>query len=341
MKFSVGYQLADRDEESFVDVVRDMLPHVAEVYFPWADMPSGRAAMASRRGYTDWTARERQEEDLVALRQMGVGLNLLFNANCYGGQAVSEFLRNKVASVLEHLGERVGGPLSVTTTSPAIAYTIKEHFPEVEVRASVNMRIGTVAGMIHLADVFDGYYVERDYNRDLPHIGRLKAWADGAGKRLFFLANSGCLAFCSNQTFHDNLVAHEQEVDETRNVPGWTPHACWRLLKDRANWPLLLQATWIRPEDLHRYAGLFDTVKLATRMHARPRMVIEAYAAGRYAGNLLDLFEPGFGPALAPYVIDNSRFPADWFDRSAACGRTCERCTYCAEVLEKVLVRAE
>ena len=153
------------------------------------------------------------------------------------------------------------------------------------------------------------------------------------------LANSGCLAFCGGQTFHDNLVAHEAEVDETRNIDGFSPMVCRRLLADRANWPLILQATWIRPEDVHRYEGLVPVMKLATRMHSNPRVVLGAYARGRYRGNLLDLMEPGYGPLLAPFVVDAAALPDDWFDRTSTCGRICEACSYCRDVLERTLVR--
>ena len=105
------------------------------------------------------------------------------------------------------------------------------------------------------------------------------------------------------------MVAHEQEIDEVRNIPGWTPHVCWHNFKDPARWPAVLQGSWIRPEDLHHYKELFPVVKLATRMHSRPRAVVEAYIEEKYYGNLLDLFEPGFSPAFAPYVLDNPEFP--------------------------------
>jgi collagenase-like PrtC family protease len=272
---------------------------------------------------------------------MGLKLDLLFNANCYGRHAVSQYLENQVVSVMHHLEDVAGGADAVTTTSPAVASTLKRNFPRVEVRASVNMRIGTVQAMRYLADLFDGFYVQRECNRDLARLGELKASADGEGKRLYLLANSGCLAFCPAQTFHDNLVAHESDVDETVNIPGFHPHLCWNLYADRANWPAILQACWIRPEDLHHYERLFDLVKLATRMHARPRSVLDAYGRRRWRGNLLELFEPGFAPAFAGWLLDNDRFPPDWFARTSACDRRCERCGYCAEVLDQVLVRAD
>ena len=68
MKFAVGYQLPGEDDEPMVEIIADYAEHIAEVYFPWADMPSGRAPLASRRGYTDWTAQRELERDLVRLR---------------------------------------------------------------------------------------------------------------------------------------------------------------------------------------------------------------------------------------------------------------------------------
>jgi len=339
IKFAVGYQLADPDEESFPDIVRDYRAAIDEVYFPWSDLPSGRAALTQRRGYTDWSGQQRMEADLREFRKLGLRLDLLFNASCYGGRAVSQHLERQVCSLLEHMGDIVNGVDIVTTTSPAVAHVVKKHFPDIETRASVNMQIGTVNAMEYAAHLFDSFYVRREFNRDLEHLARLKDWADGAGRKLHLLANSGCLDHCPGQIFHDNLVAHEREIDETVNIAGWTPHLCWNYLRTPEHRHVLLQASWIRPEDLHHYAGLCRTVKLATRMHDKPRLVIHAYASRKYAGNLLNLFEPGFGPALAPAILDNQRFPADWFERTAACGHQCHKCDYCKKTLRDITVK--
>jgi len=341
MKFAVGYQLPEEGHESFIDVVRDYVDHVGEVYFAWVGQASGRAAVGVQRGYVDWTAQQRLEDDLRALRQMGLKLDVLFNANCYGGLAVSRHLAGQVASVIEHLGETVGGVEAVTTTSLTVASTVKIHFPDVEVRASVNMRIGTIEAMRYVSDLFDAFYIQRDVQRNLGYLRDVRAWCRANGKGLLMLANSGCLRFCPGQTFHDNMVAHDAEIDETVNIEGWTPHVCWNVYQDRARWPAILQATWVRPEDLHHYEGLVDVVKLATRMHSHPRMVLHAYANRRHEGNLLDLLEPGFGPIFAPYVIDNRRFPADFFEHISTCDGRCDRCQYCRRVFEQVLVKAE
>lgn len=336
MKFAIGYQ--HREEgEPFSAIVADYRDRIGEVYFPWVGQPSGCPLLGYGAEKTPEDVRLTLESELQAFRAMGVKLDLLLNANCYGARAVSVDLADEVVSVIEYLGELGCAPDIVTTTSLMIARTIKRHFPEIEVRASVNMRIGTTQAMGYVADLFDSFYLQRDLQRDLGHVRKVRAWCDRHGKKLCLLANSGCLRFCPGQTFHDNLIAHSAEAEERENLPDWNPHVCWNLYRDPVNFVEILRSTWIRPEDLHLYEGLIDTAKLATRQHAHPRMVVGAYAEGRFRGNLLDLLEPGFAPAFAPHVIDNAAFPADWAERTSRCSGDCAACSYCREVLAQVL----
>ena len=92
---------------------------------------------------------------------------------------------------------------------------------------------------------------------------------------------------------------------------------------------------------LSNYKDKVDSIKVATRMHALPAMVIDAYARGSYHGNLADLFEPGHGPLFAPYVIDNDKFPPDWFTKTTKCNKYCHECNYCNEICEKDFVNSE
>jgi hypothetical protein len=340
MKLAVGYQLPEEEEESIVEIVKDFREHIEEVYFPWLNMPSGRSPMTEREGFVDWQGQEKLERDLATIRSMGIKLDLLLNANCYGGESLSEHLANFVCSIIVHLKDTVGLDI-VTTTSLMIAKVVKEEFPEIEVRASVNMRIGTVKAMEYISELFDSFYIQREYNRDIQRIEEMKEWANERGKKLYFLVNSGCLNFCSGQTFHDNLVAHETEIVKMKNIKNWDPSICWNYYKKRENWVKFLQNSWIRPEDLHNYDKYFSMAKLATRTHSNPRKVIGAYSTRRFKGNLIDLLEPGHNPLFFPYVIDNSRFPKDWFQTVTNCDKRCHKCNYCSAVLKEVLVKVE
>jgi hypothetical protein len=336
VKLAVGYQQTE-DGSSFSSIVADYLPSIGEVYFAWVGAPSGRPVLSDPKGEHDWSSQDILEEALREFRRLGVKLDLLFNANCYGERAVSCSLENEVVSVIDHLGNMGCLPDIVTTTSLMIARTVRKHFPGMEIRASVNMRLGTIQAMGYVTELFDSFYLQRDLQRNLGYVEKIHKWCSENGKKLCILANSGCLRFCPGQVFHDNLIAHSREAEVMENVNDWNPHVCWNQYQKPENFIEILKSTWIRPEDLHRYDGLVDTVKLATRQHSHPRMVIGAYAARRFHGNLLDLLEPGFSPAFFPKFIDNNAFPDDWAKQTCGCTGDCGGCSYCDRVLKQVL----
>lgn len=338
MKFNIGYSISDDNSYNFLDIVKRYKDSIYEVYFPWLDNATGRASLVNYDGYIDWNAQQSLVSDLKEIKSMGIKLDLLYNGTCMGDDALSIPMQNTLLSIIDYLSFCECSVDIITTASPVVAQIIKKHRPNIEVRASVNIRIGTVKGMQYVAHLFDSFYIQRDYNRDFERIKELKVWADENGKKLYMLANSGCMAFCSCQTFHDNTVAHSNGIASKRNIESVYPHICWSHLKVRENWVNLLQNTWVRPEDIHNYEPYFEAVKLATRMHTLPALVIDSYVRGKYSGNLLDLFEPGFGPALAPFVVDNTKFPENWFNTTVNCNKKCYKCNYCNEVLEKVLV---
>ena len=339
MKYLVGYQPPKESGFSFTQVIEPYLTHIDEVFFSWVNSPSGRGTVGYDDGYIDWTVGEHMERELSAIRRKGVRLDLLLNANCYGAESLSQRLSNRILSMIDHLCSRVGGVDVVTTASPFIADCIKKHFPDIRVRASVNMSIGTVKAIDYLGELFDSYYLEREYNRDMERVRLLSEACRERGKELFMLANSGCLNFCTGHIFHDNLVAHENDITAMLNVPDFEPLTCKKYLSRPENRHAFLQGSWVRPEDIHNYEGLVSGVKLATRTHAHPGLVISAYAREKFSGNLLDLCEPGYGAIYAPYVIDNTLMPKDFFERTVGCDKQCHKCDYCRNALDKALVK--
>ncbi len=339
MKFAIGYQLPS-EVDSIGEVVADYRDNVSEVYFPLPNEPSGRAPLGNGDGWSADEAWDNMREELAYISNFGVDLVLLFNSACYGAEAMSYELEKRIVEGLKKVESVV--PLNaVTTTSIFVARVIKEARPELPVRASVNMRIGSVTAMDQLSDCFDGYYMQREYNRSIDKIKIFREWCDIHGKSLHMLANSGCLHDCAFQSFHDNLVAHEAEA---RSVPGRGvkyPAPCWEFLDNDERWVRLLQNTWVRPEDIHHYEKWFDTIKLATRIHSRPRQILAAYANGKYPGNILDLLEPGHTLLLRGLILDNSRFPADWHEHVTTCGHNCDSCGYCKSVFDAIKVKTQ
>ena len=299
MKFMVGLQ---NHNDNFLHSMIENKEHIYEVYFSWGDFPNGRNNQIHSEDYTPWEMQQWQIDALRQLSDAGIPLNILFNANCYGRDSQSRAFFQKIGSTVDYI-QNSFGLQSVTTTSPLIAKFFKNNFEEIEVRASVNMEIGTVQGMEYIAPYFDSYYMKREYNRDFGKIEALKGWCDANGKRLFMLANSGCLNFCSAHNFHDNLVAHESEISKMDNAYNFGG-ICHEFLKNPDNYPKLIEYTnFVRPEDMHKYDDYFVAAKLATRVHKNPTMVLQSYIRGKYSGDILRLLEPSH--SIYPYVIEN------------------------------------
>ena len=299
MKYMVGLNNQNTD---FIEDIISRKEHISEVYFSWGDIPNGRNQQIQSEEYTAYELQRRQDKDLRRLGENGIALNLLFNANCYGKDSLSRAFFNKTGNTIDYI-KREYGLNSVTTTSPLIAKFIKNNFEDTEVRASVNMEIGTVPAMEYVSEYFDSYYMKRECNRDFEKIAELKKWCDENGKKLYMLANSGCLNFCSAHIFHDNLVSHESEIAAMDNAYSFGG-ICREFLKDVKNYSKLVEYTnFVRPEDICKYEGFFDAVKLATRVHNNPRIVLESYVNQRYSGDILRLLEPAH--SIYPYILEN------------------------------------
>ena len=328
MKFAVGYQLYK--DGSFVDAILRHKDRISEVYFSMYNSPSGRGNSWSG-SVNSFDAKNAQEKELSLLKENGIKTNLLLNATCYGKDALSRSFFNETGDMIEYCMDNFG-VVSVTTTSPVIAKFVKQNFEDISTRASVNMEIGTVEGMEYVKKYFDSFYMKREYNRDFEHIRMLKKWCDNNGKKLHLLANSGCLNNCSCHFFHDNIVAHENEISCMDNAFVFSG-ICKEFLSDEDNIKKLPDVTnFVRPEDIHLYEEYFEAAKLATRVSKTPLRVLESYMNEKYIGNILDILEPSHN--IYPYVLENGqelklvKLSEDVavFDDNSSCSGNCSSC---------------
>ncbi len=332
MKIFAGYQL--RESPAFLNTILQHANQIDEVYFSWGSQASGRSAVGAQKNMHSWEAEEHQRAELKQIADAGIGLNLLLNANCYGGRSLSRELYQKTGDLVDYLQQNMN-LVSVTTTSPVMGKFLKQNFEGIEVKASVNMEIGTTEGMAYVADCFDAFYLRRELSRQIEKIKPLRRWCDDHGKKLHMLVNSGCLNNCSARQFHDNLVAHEQEIALMDNAFAF--HGlCRDFMANPENRARILQySNWIRPEDLHLYEELIDGVKLATRVSPHPTEILLAYLNGRYSGNILDLTEPSFSSLFYPEVLNAHTFGEEFPQVRYNCSGNCAKCGYCRELYQK------
>lgn len=329
MKFSIGYQRI-RYGESFPDLIRDYCSSVGEVYFSYPGIASGRPESGSLPDQIEQTERE-----LAAIRHMGISLDLLINGNCYGRYAISEKFEREILTTIDRLGKNDLMPEVITTTTPFAAAAVKKYFPDIQVRASVNMRIDSVTAIEYLAPRFDSFYIRCDLQRDLETVQLFSTRCKEYGKKLGMLVNSGCLRNCPYQTFHDNLVSHDDEIREIRNVRDFNPCLCLERSQDKDHAADFLRASWIRPEDVKKYAPYVDFMKLATRNSTSVRTILDAYCSGSFDGNMFDLTEPCFTGVYAPKILDNKLLDGE--ELPGLCASNCTRCGRCGNILRKAL----
>ena len=341
-RFSVGYQYPDGDVlERFPEILSDYRFHVEELYFAPGNVPSGRSPAADSSGLEEDEAFSILKEDLAEISGMGIRLNMLFNGNCLGGLCVSRELEKLLSSTVEQFLGIV--PLhGVTTSSPFIAKYLKKEFPFLEIRSSVNMKIGTVEALDYAKEYFDSFCLQRDHNYRLDSLRTMAQWAEKNGKKVTLLANSGCLKNCFAQTFHDNLVSHLAEVQIHECRPDPKIIFCRDFYAKKENRrEYLAHSTLIRPEDLFHYEEITPHIKLATRTHFNVRMVLDAYTRGRFRGNFFDLSEPCHGIFFRGKVLDNSRIGKEYFARKSTCSGNCRECRFCFDILKNALIDCE
>ena len=324
MKFQVGYQ----NNRKFLEYLLQHKDMVSELYFPHGGFTTGRGITADTEQLT---------EDLKCFKQAGFKFCLLLNGNCYGGEALSVKFFDKLGNAIMEVMSSFGLS-SVTTASPVIAAFLKKNFPALHIRASVNMEIGTPEGVEYLAEDFDSFYLKREYNYDPERIIRMRDICHTCGKKLYILANSGCLNFCSARTFHDNLVAHQHEINpEELKIPFHG--VCTRYLQSGCRREkLLAKSNFIRPEDVCCYEELCDGMKLATRTNFNPLQIVHAYFNGKFSGNLLDLTEPAHSALFPGQIIANRKIPEDYAAHRFSCDKICEKCDFCKNVQSNATV---
>ena len=325
-KLAVGWF----ENESFQEVCGRNLPRIKEVFFAWPGVLSCRPAPE----YTP-ELRARQIDDLKWARENGVELDTLFNCNCYGDIAISPELADFVERTLREMDAEGLMPETVTTTSPFIATVLRRRFPGVKIRLSVNQRVHGSVGFEPILPLFDSFYASRERHRERGWLKEMSEWARAHGKTIGIQANSGCLRQCPYQTFHDNLHGHDRRAQSRVGEKfGFSVFVCKENYA-HGRYEDFLRSTWLRPEDLPLYEPMVDVVKLATRRHAFPGMIVDAYAKRSYSGNLADLMDARHA---MPASFENSRFATPLWSEVRECPRAndCRHCGKCSALMKEV-----
>jgi radical SAM protein with 4Fe4S-binding SPASM domain len=286
-------QLADTHKQS-----------IREIYFPLPvdSLGSGRPPQPSRYLYD-------------FLRSNLMDASVLINPLVLPEPV--EKMTHSVIQTLEKLMTRYS-IVGATVTNLELAVQLKTHFPELSMTASVLMDIYTPLQATMIEGVFDILVPSGRILRDLAALKALRKRFDG---KIRLMVNEACLPGCPyrNQHFYEmgKGFVHPESL-------------CRNLLESKP-W-LRLTGSWVLPQHLHFYDGIFDEIKLAGRvtlqLPEQYRRVVHAYMNRQ---NLTpDAIGGGPASVLTPMTIND-----DFFFYTLSCKKGCSQCGRCEEYYRK------
>lgn len=283
--------------------------HVREVYLP---IPG--VAISSGRP-------PQPQEHLQALLRWG-GLKIAVLVNPVVLPQPLERLAPRLVDALRRLMQE-HGVASVTVANLDLARHIREHLPSIQITASTLMEISEPDAAAALNGICDHLVPASAIMRDLPRLRALRAAFAG---RIRLLVNEACLSGCELRNEHFGQMAGSQPHPASSCEPllGCEP---WRRLT----------GSFVLPQHLHLYDGVYDDLKLAGRVTLRNAedylRVLGAYLDRRP----LQAHAIGGGPAS---VLEPLELTETFFRRTLFCGHRCSDCTFCRDHYEYATARA-
>ncbi len=290
---------------SFWDAIaREFKNEILEVYFPLPDgqIGSGRPPQPALH-----------LEDFLA--HSGLRRSVLVNPVTLPGPV--EQVAPIVITQLRELTARYE-ITNLTVSNAELAARIREALPGVSLTASVLMDVCHARQVLMLNGLVDGLVPSGRIMRNLAALRELRSAFRG---RIRLIVNESCIPDCLYRTQHFHEMAHSCAA------PG---SPCASLL-ERTPW-LRLTGTWVLPQHLHLYAGIYDELKLAGRVTLRNPVdyvrVLRAYTRG----DPLSPHEIGGGPASVqkPMVISEA-----FFFKTLNCSKQCQDCRICRDYYER------
>jgi hypothetical protein len=282
--------------------------HIRNVYFP---LPSG--VIGSGRPIQP----KKHLHEL--LRRSPFALSVLANP-----VTLPEPLEIVAPRVIEELRLLAGefGVAEVTVTDIRLAERIRCELPRLALVASSLMGIERPDQLLALSGVCDGLVPSTRILRDLPALERLRRAFPG---RLRLIVNEGCLPSCPFR------VQHFYEM----TMPLQHPKSLCDDFLRRTPW-LRLTGSWVLPQHLRFFEGLYDELKLSGRVTLRDeRDYLRVLSAYVHRLSLTpDLIGGGPASVLEPIEVTES-----FYAETLRCGRHCQDCRVCRSYYDQALER--
>lgn len=289
------------------------------------------------------------KEYVETCKKNNIVFNYTLNLSCYDNK---EFTEEGKRYLLNHIKKLVDcGITQFTVAMPSLVELLDKHFPQVKVTLSVITGIDSLSKMERYSQYknINSVYIHERIYRNLKLIKKITEIAHKHNIKVGIIVNSFCLSDCPFRSYHYNFGAHA--ISGTSYViPEYYGSMCALMkINDKRN---VLNAPWVRPEDLQRYVDCgIDRFKISGReMHsngAKIPQVVESYNNESYDGNLAELFMCFTKcPYSEIFYIKNDKNLNDYlknvFNGENECNRFgCTNCMKCENALNSIITNED
>lgn len=282
-------------------------------------------------------------------KENNIKFNYTLNLSCADNKEFTKEGREELIKEIRDLVEL--GITDFTIALPSLIEIFSSEFPNVDITLSVITGVDSVSKMetfCQYENIKNIYIHERVY-RQINLMKKLIDIAHSYNKKVGIIVNSFCLSDCPYRQYHYNFGAHAT-IGSEYIIPEYYGSKCALMkVEDKRN---VLNAPWIRPEDISMYIKLgIDRFKISGReMHsnnANMLKVVETYNSYKFDGNLAELFMCFTKCAYSEiFYIRNdeklSQYLQTIFRGESICNiNGCTNCMKCKEALNSIQINKE
>jgi collagenase-like PrtC family protease len=327
-KFSIPYTSGMLDALEELDI-----ESISDVYFSDNKFGSARSLFGSQEMF----------DELYAVRdRYGIKLHYLVNPSLYSNEFYGQ-----VFDLIEHVKNIDVDMITLNNSYLLRSNIIKDfqqHKPDIVLKNSVNNLVRTLKDFIFMHEVLHLTHiiVDRSLNRDLDTLKKMSAYAKQHDIKITMLVNEGCIVDCKWKQW-DDLIISQVKFQDKRDLTTQvhTKLGCVSYFNENpAEW---LKTAFTFPNDLSKFDGLVDVIKLAGRgiPVTQWKNVISAYQ--RSSGNIRlgDILSTNGNTRLSMALINDIAelgFNQITNNCKTVCGTECNHCDKIYDKLIKVTV---
>lgn len=225
--------------------------------------------------------------------EYGIRFIYLMNATCQGNEELTSGKNRALGKFADQLVDI--GIDGVVVAAPYMLRFLKSRYPELPVSISTFCNVSSPTKARKWEDLgADRIILSTDINRNFTAIRGIRK---AVNIEVEIFANNVCMAECPYSVNHPSAMAHSSESGKSGFLMDYHSFRC---AKHKLEDPLeILRGGFLRPEDLNTYSDLgVDVFKLSGRSRSSDWILrtVQAFASGRYEGNLADLI-------VYPYIL--------------------------------------